>query len=120
MIKIDNINIIHFIMMERMEAALARRETVVEILACPFSSLRLLEEKTREPISGEKTRAQHSQPGTAQQARSSLLRSDHQRQTPPGRHLPLEEEAAEEGTEAAAEGDEAETEPAPHPVWELF
>ena len=74
MIKIDNINIIHFIMMERMEAALARRETVVEILACPFSSLRLLEENTREPISGEKTRAQSSRPG--------VHCSDHQRQTP--------------------------------------
>ena len=29
-------------------------------IACPFSSLRLLEENTREPISGEKTRAQQS------------------------------------------------------------
>ena len=36
------------------------------------------------------------------------------------KYLPLEEEAAEEGSEAAVGDDEADTEPAPHPVWELF
>ena len=44
-------------------------------IACPFSSLRLLEENTREPISGEKTRAQHSRPGVH-------CSDHHQRQTP--------------------------------------
>ena len=47
-------------------------------IACPFSSLRLLEENTREPISGEKTRAQQSPHGRREE--SSLLR--HHRQTP--------------------------------------
>ena len=84
---------------------------LLTLLACPFSSLRLLEEKTREPISGEKTRAQHSRAGQEFIAPASAR---HQK------YLPLEDEAAEEGTEAAAGDDEAETEPGPHPVWELF
>ena len=64
-------------------------------LACPFSSLRLLKEKTREPIPGEKTRAQHSTAGqgrTGQDRAGFIAPSD--RQTP-GRaehqYLPLEE-----------------------------
>ena len=80
-------------------------------LACPFSSLRLLEENTREPISGEKTRAQQS---IAREERGEFIAPSPPPDTRQG-YLPLEEEAAEESTEAGAED-----EPAPHPVWELF
>ena len=78
-------------------------------LACPFSSLRLLEENTREPIPGEKTRAQHSTAGQGRAGQEFIAPSTTARLQ---RYLPLEgSEAAEEGTEAAAETDEADTEP---------
>ena len=82
-------------------------------IACPFSSLRLLEENTREPISGEKTRAQQSPHGRREE-RGEFIAPSPPPDTRQG-YLPLEEEAAEESTEAGAED-----EPAPHPVWELF
>ena len=92
-------------MMERIEPALSSRKTVVDISLSFLQSETLGREHKRTHFWREDTR-------TAQQARSSLLRPS----APDTRErdLPLEEEAAEEGTEAAAEGGETDTEPAPH------